>query len=112
MLMESNILLTMYSLHLENLFDILNAMIHTGISSELRTKLRTWAICGRPGLAATLRQHCPQMTQRRCKRRFIHPLESHSKQILVHGIGGKTYVSLYYTSGGKRKKDYQEFSAE
>ena len=66
MLMESNILLTMYSLHLENLFDILNAMIHTGISSELRTKLRTWAICGRPGLAATLRQHCPQMTQRRC----------------------------------------------
>ena len=44
MLMESNILLTMYSLHLENFFDILYAMIHTGISSEIRTKLRDWAI--------------------------------------------------------------------
>ena len=37
----------------------------TGFSSEIETKLRESAV-GQAGAAATLRQHCPQMTQRRC----------------------------------------------
>ena len=35
----------------------------TGFSSEIGTKLRDWAV-GQAGAAATLGQHCPQMTQR------------------------------------------------
>ena len=37
----------------------------TGFSSEIGTKLRDLAV-GQAGAAATLGQHCPQMTQRHC----------------------------------------------
>ena len=40
----------------------------TGISSEIRTTLRDWA-AWQAGPAATLRQHYPQMTQRRCTKK-------------------------------------------
>ena len=43
----------------------LTPWLFTGISSQIRTKLCDWAV-GRQGLAATLRQQCPQMTRRRC----------------------------------------------
>ena len=42
----------------------------TGFSSEMGTKLRDWAI-GQAGAAATLGQHCPQLTQRRRRAAFI-----------------------------------------
>ena len=53
--------------HMEvrNMCPIENEDLCTGISSQTRTKLRDLAVWqARP--AGTLRQHCPQMTQRRC----------------------------------------------
>ena len=38
----------------------------TGISSQIRTKLRDWAAWQERAGCYSLRQHCPQMTQRRC----------------------------------------------
>ena len=54
---------------------------------------------GRPGPAATLRQHCPQMTQRRCTEEegrdgWRLPFRSHSLIILSFGILLKSWVNV------------------
>ena len=53
----------------------------TWFSSQIVTKLRDWAV-GQAwgGAAATLGQHCPQMTQRRCSPPSRLPSGMHSGQ--------------------------------
>ena len=69
---------------------------------------------GRQGLAATLRQHCPQMTQRRCNSMedtFLHFPESHISQDVIftrktHFSGKSNFPGKLRGTPGATKNRY------